>query len=133
MIFRDAEITIDQGLDFLEGSTGSKTRLPLSRGAAGRNIEATINMYYESGDAATDNFIRWDERFRDDITSKVEILTYYWDVNGVERYHKLTIPEAELTEVPRTPVNDKGDINESLSLAGCARRVVCGSSVGDRG
>ena len=125
VIFRDAEITIDQGLDFLEGSTGSKTRLPLSRGRNGRDITARINMYYESGDAPADDFIRWDERFRDNITSKVEILTYYWDVNGVERYHKLTIREGELTEVPRTPVNDKGALNESLSVAG----VQEGSSV----
>ena len=118
VVFRDAEITIDQGLDFLEGSTGSKTRLPIERTPAGRTIAATINMYYESGDAATDDFIRWDERFRDNISTKVDLYTYSWDANGVERYHKITIAEAELTAVPRVPVPDKGNLNESLSLQG---------------
>lgn len=118
VIFRDAEITIDQGLDFLEGSTGSKTRLPIEGTDAGRNITATLNVYYESGDAATDDFIRWDERFRDNITSPVDLYTYYWDTEGVERYHKLRMAEAELTAVPRVPVDGKGALNESLSVAG---------------
>lgn len=115
-IFKDFQLNISQGLDFLEGSTGSPSRLPLGRGDAGREVTANFRVYYESGDAATDDFIRWDERFRDNITSKLVIYMYYWTDLGKEYYQKVTLQEVELAEVPRIPVQGKGNLEENLSV-----------------
>lgn len=115
-IFKEFQLNISQGLDFLEGNTGSPSRLPLGRGDAGRDVTANFRVYYESGDAATDDFIRWDERFRDNIISKLVIYMYYWTDLGKEYYQKVTLHEVELAEVPRIPVQGKGNLEENLSL-----------------
>ena len=115
-IFKGFQLNVNQGLDFLEGSTGSRSRLPLERGDAGRDIQASFNIYYESGDAATDDFISWDERFRDNITSKLVMYSYYWTDTGKEYYHKVTLDEVELTAVPRVGVENKGALEENLSV-----------------
>ena len=115
-IFKDFQLNITQGLDFLEGSTGSPSRLPLGRGDAGRDVTATFSVYYESGDAATDDFIKWDERYRDNVISKLEIYMYYWTDDGKEYSQKVTLQEVELAAVPRIPVQGKGNLEENLSV-----------------
>ena len=101
-------MNITQGLDFRAGNRGSRSQLPLSRGDAGRELTANFNVYYESGDAATDDFIRWDERFINNIVSKLVIYYYYWTDLGKEYYQKVTLPTVELTGVPRVGANTKG-------------------------
>ena len=115
-IFKNFQLNINQGLDFLEGSTGSPSRLPLSRGNAGRDVSASFRVYYEEADAATSDFIKWDERFRDNITSKVVIYVYYWTDAGKEYYQKITLHKVELTAVPRIGVEHKGALEETLAL-----------------
>ena len=115
-IYNNFQLNVTQGLDFLEGYSGSRSRLPLSRVPAGRDVSANFRVYYESGDAATDDFISWDERFRDNITSKVVIHTYYWTDLGKEYYHKVTLNEVALTAVPRVTVENKGDLEENLAM-----------------
>ena len=115
-IFKNFQLNINQGLNFLEGSTGSPMRLPLDRGNAGRDVLASFRVYYEKADAATTDFIKWDERFRDNITSKVVIYMYYWTAEGKEYYQKITLHEVELTAVPRVGVEHKGSLEENLAL-----------------
>lgn len=115
-VFKNFRLDINQGLNFLEGSTGSPSRLPMSRGNAGRDVSASFSVYYAEASAATEDFIKWDERFRDNITSEVVIYMYYWTVAGKEYYHKITLGEVELTGVPRIPANTKGALEESLAL-----------------
>ena len=115
-IFKNLQLNISQGLDFLEGNTGSRSRLPLQREAAGRDVSANFRVYYESGDAATDDFISWDERFRDNILSKLVIYVYYWTDQGKEYYQKVSLPEVELTAVPRVTVENKGALEENLAV-----------------
>ena len=115
-IFNNFQLNISQGLDFLEGYTGSRSRLPLSREDAGREVTANFRVYYESGDAATDDFISWDERFRDNVTSKIVIYVYYWTDLGKEYYQKVTLNEVELTAVPRVTVENKGGLEENLAV-----------------
>ena len=115
-IFKNFQLNINQGLNFLEGSTGSPSRLPLDRGNANRDVSASFRVYYEKADAATADFIKWDERFRDNIISKVVIYMYYWTAKGKEYYQKITLHETELTAVPRVGVESKGSLEENLSL-----------------
>lgn len=115
-IFKNFRMNINQGLNFLEGSTGSPSRLPMVRGTADRDVSINFGVYYEEADAATEDFIKWDERFRDNIISEIVIYIYYWTVEGKEYYHKITLGEVELTAVPRIPVNQKGALEENLAL-----------------
>ena len=115
-IFTNLQLNITQGLDFLAGNTGSRSRLPLAREDAGRDVSANFRLYYESGDAATDTFIKWDERFRDNQLSKVVVYIYYWTDLGKEYYQKVTLNEVELTAVPRVGVENKGSLEENLAV-----------------
>ena len=115
-IFQNFQLNVTQGLDFLEGNSGSRSRLPLQRQPAGRDVSANFRVYYESGDSATDTFIKWDERFRDNILSKIAIYIYYWTDQGKEYYQKVTLPEVELTAVPRVTVENKGALEENLAV-----------------
>ena len=115
-IFTNFQLNITQGLDFLAGNTGSRSRLPLAREDAGRDVSANFRVYYESGDAAADTFIKWDERFRDNALSKVVIYVYYWTELGKEYYQKVTLNEVELTAVPRVTVENKGALEENLAV-----------------
>ena len=115
-IFNNFQLNISQGVDFLEGYTGSRSRLPLSREDAGREVTANFRVYYESGESAVDDFISWDERFRDNVTSKVVIYVYYWTDTGKEYYQKVTLNEVELTAVPRVTVENKGGLEENLAV-----------------
>ena len=115
-IFNSYQMNISQGLDFRAGSRGSRSQLPLSRQDAGREVTANFNVYYESGDAATDDFIRWDEKFINNQTSKLVIYYYYWTDLGKEYYQKVTLPTVELTGVPRVGANTKGELQENLAV-----------------
>lgn len=115
-IFKNFRMNINQALSPLEGSTGSPSRLPVARGNADRDVSVNFGVYYAEADAATEDFIKWDERFRDNITSEVVIYMYYWTETGKEYYHKITLAEVELTAVPRIPVNQKGALEENLAL-----------------
>ena len=115
-IYNSFQMNITQGLDFRAGNRGSRSQLPLSRGDAGRELTANFNVYYESGDAATDDFIRWDERFINNQSSKLVIYYYYWTDLGKEYYQKVTLPTVELTAVPRVGANTKGELQENLAV-----------------
>ena len=116
IIFDDFNLSGAQNLQYRPGKDGSRIEAGIERGDAGAEVTGSITVNFESGDDANDVFIRWDERYRDNILSKIVLWTYFWTDTGKEYYHKITLFNVELTGVPATPVSGRGNIKESLEV-----------------
>ena len=123
VIFDDFSLTFNPGLQYRTGKNGERIQSGIERGDAGASIEGSITVNFETGDDPDDEFIRWDERYRDSDLSEVEIFAYFWDNTGKQYYHRIKMPNVELTADSETPVTSRGTIKENLSI----RAVVEGS------
>ena len=108
-------LNIDQGLDFGEGSTGSPSPAHPERGDRTREFSCSFRVNYESDDAADSDLVNWSKIYKNNETVKLEASAYYWTQDGQELYHRITIQEFQLTEQPSKPVNNRGDIEISLT------------------
>ena len=123
IIFNDMTLAINQGLDFLEGTRGSPSRLSLERDAEGRTIDCNFTSYYEDPDASpytnTSNaptYVDWTERFFAGQSTKVEVYAFYWDRKGKQTHHKITLRKCNVGEVTRRSIADKGRVSQSVPL-----------------
>ena len=123
VIFDDFSLTFNPGLQYRTGKNGERIQSGIERGDAGASIEGSITVNFETGDDPDDEFIKWDERYRDSDLSEVEIFAYFWDNTGKQYYHRIKMPNVELTADSETPVTSRGTIKENLSI----RAVVEGS------
>ena len=123
VIFDDFSLTFNPGLQYRTGKNGERIQSGIERGDAGASIEGSITVNFETGDDPDDEFIRWDERYRDSDLSEVEIFVYFWDNEGKQYYHRIKMPNVELTADSETPISSRGTIKENLSI----RAVVEGS------
>ena len=123
VIFDDFSLTFNPGLQYRTGKNGERIQSGIERGDAGASIEGSITVNFETGDDPDDEFIRWDERYRDSDLSEVEIFVYFWDNEGKQVYHRIKMPNVELTADSETPITSRGTIKENLSI----RAVVEGS------
>ena len=116
IIFDSFDMTFNPGLQYRTGKDGSRIQAGIERGDAGAEVTGNIVVNFETGDAATDTFIKWDERYRDNILSEVELFVYFWTDIGKEYYHRIKLNNVELTQVPETPVSSRGAIKENLGI-----------------
>ena len=123
VIFDNFDLTFNPGLQYRTGKNGERIQSGIERGDAGASIEGSITVNFETGDDPDDEFIRWDERYRDSDLSEVEIFAYFWDNTGKQYYHRIKMSNVELTADSETPVSSRGTIKENLSI----RAVVEGS------
>ena len=116
VIFDNFDLTFNPGLQYRTGKNGERIQSGIERGDAGASIEGSITVNFETGDDPDDEFIRWDERYRDSDLSEVEIFAYFWDNTGKQYYHRIKMPNVELTADSETPVSSRGTIKENLSI-----------------
>ena len=128
IIFNDATIAINNGLDFLEGTRGSPHRLPLARSTEGRTIDCNFTSYYEDPDALpykdsegnvpanAPDYVDWTERYFDAQSTKVEVYAFYWDRKGKQTHHKITLRKCNVGEVTRRSIGDKGRVSQTVPL-----------------
>ena len=108
-------LNIDQALDYDEGSTGSPHPVHPDRGDRTREFTCSFRVNYEAEDAADTDVLNWTEIYENNETVKLEASAYYWTQDGEELYHRITIAEFQLTEQPSKPVNNRGNIEVSLT------------------
>ena len=116
VIFDSFDLTYNPGLQYRTGKDGSRIQSGIERGDAGATITGSIVVNFETGDDPADDFIKWDERYRDNILSEVELWTYFWTDTGKEYYHRILLPNVELTAISETPVSSRGTIKETLAI-----------------
>ena len=66
----------------------AQTRVPQSQGA--------LLLNFETGDDPADVFTKWDERFRDNVLSTIELFTFFWTDTGKEYYHRIKLPNVQI-------------------------------------
>lgn len=115
-LFDSVDLNIGLGLRYAEGKRAERQQIGIEREDGGASITGTIQVNFISGDAAEDTFIRWDENYRDNKVSTFEIYAYYWTDTGKQYWHKITLHNVALTEIPQTPVSGRGNIKESLAI-----------------
>ena len=116
VIFDSFDLTYNPGLQYRTGKDGSRIQSGIERADAGATITGNIVVNFETGDDPADDFIKWDERYRDNILSEVELFTYFWTDTGKEYYHRILLPNVELTAISETPVSSRGTIKETLAI-----------------
>ena len=114
-IVKGFTLNIDQGADFGEGSTGSPHPAHPERGDRTREFTCAFRVNYETDTAADADLVNWSKIYKNNQTVKMEAAAYYWTDTGKEVSHRVTIEEFQVTEQPSKPVNNRGDIEISLT------------------
>ena len=115
-LFDDFNLTFALGIEYLQGKSGERQQSGMQRADSGAEITGSITVDFKSSDDANDTFIRWDQRYKDNEVSKIELYTFYWRGDGKQFLQKITLYNVELTEIPTTPVNSRGNIKEQLPI-----------------
>ena len=116
VIFDSFDLTLNPGLQYRTGKNGERIQSGIERGDAGYEITGSIVTNFETGDDPDDVFIKWDERYRDSDVSVIELFTYFWTNEGKQYYHRIKLPNVELSASSETPVSSRGTIKENLSI-----------------
>lgn len=143
VIFNDMDLVINNALTFLEGSSGSLSRLPLVRDTSDRIFDCNFTAYYEDPDAApytnaTDPpaYIDWRKRFREGALTKATVYLFYWDAKGKQTQHKITFAACAIGAMPRPTVDNKGRLEQSIALESIKSgkaRVIAWEIIDDNG
>ena len=116
VIFDSFDLTYNPGLQYRTGKNGSRIQSGLERADAGATITGSIVVDFETGDDPADEFTKWDERFRDNVLSTIELCTFFWTDTGKEYYHRIKLPNVQLTANSETPVSSRGTIKRTLAI-----------------
>ena len=116
VIFDSFDLTYNPGLQYRTGKNGSRIQSGLERADAGATITGSIVVDFETGDDPADEFFKWDERFRDNVLSTIELCTFFWTDTGKEYFHRIKLPNVQLTANSETPVSSRGTIKRTLAI-----------------
>ena len=114
--FTNLTLGINQNLVPSEGYTGSRKRgEPIVDDNAVRQTTLNWTGYFQSGDAATDKFHRWQAYYRDNYTAKVALNLFNYLSTG--RQYRILFEGAQfqLTEFPTVAIESRGQIPEQLT------------------
>ena len=115
VIVDSVPISIEHNYDFASGKKAGRFRRDVE--ATGRRIITTsISTRYETGDAAEDVFVKWDEKFRNNEAVSVKIVTYQWLASGRQVAVIYQMPYCEITAPVRVAATDPGDIPVTIAL-----------------
>ena len=110
-----APISIAHNYDFSQGKIPGRFRRD-TEPTARRNVTSSVQTKYESGTSEEDVFVRWDERFRNNESVSVRIVTYQWLGNGRQLAIIYSMPNCEITAPVRVPVTGPGSIDVTIEL-----------------
>ena len=118
VIFDSYDLTYNPGLQYRTGKDGSRIQSGIERADAGATITGSIVVNFETGDdpADADKFFKWDEHYRDNVLSTVELCTFFWTDTGKEYFHRIKLPNVQLTAGSETPVSSPGTIKRTLAI-----------------
>ena len=116
VIFDSFDLTYNPGLQYRTGKDGSRIQSGIERADAGATITGSIVVDFETGDDPADEFFKWDEHYRDNVLSTVELFTFFWTDTGKEYYHRIKLPNVQLTANSETPVSSPGTIKRTLAI-----------------
>ena len=116
VIFDSYDLTYNPGLQYRTGKDGSRIQSGIERADAGATITGNVVVNFETGDDPADDFFKWDEHYRDNVLSTVELFTFFWTDTGKEYYHRIKLPNVQLTANSETPVSSRGTIKRTLAI-----------------
>ena len=115
VICDSAPISIAHNYDFAQGKIPGRFRRS-TEPTARRNVTSSVQTKYESGTSEEDVFVRWDEKFRNNESVSVRIVTYQWLGNGRQLAIIYDLPNCEITSPVRVPVTGPGSIDVNIEL-----------------
>ena len=115
-LFDDYSLNFNLGIEYQRGKSGERQQSGMQRADSGAEITGSITLDFKSSDDRNDTFIRWDQRYKDNEVSKIELYMFYWRGDGKRYMQKITLFNVELSEIPTTPVNTRGNIKEQLPI-----------------
>lgn len=115
VICDSAPVSISHNYDFSQGKIPSRFRRD-TEPTARRNVTSDVQTKYESGTSEEDTFTRWDEKFRNNESVSVKIVTYQWLGNGRQLAIIYTMPNCEITAPVRVAATGPGTIPVTIAL-----------------
>ena len=113
-LFTGANFDIDQGASIGEGLQGSRFSNDLD--LTTRNITGTVNTFFRSGTATADNFIRWQDRFRQRDSFAVTAVIHHWPLNGRQYTTTISLPNCLVNAPVPHNVSDRGRVPLTINL-----------------
>ena len=110
-----APVSVVHNYDFSQGKLPGRFRRD-TEPTARRNVTSSIQTKYESGTSEEDVFTRWDEKFRNNESVAVRIVTYQWLGNGKQLAIIYTMPNCEITSPVRVAATGPGTIPITIEL-----------------
>ena len=110
-----APISIAHNHDFAQGKKPGRFRRG-TEPTARRNVTSNIQTKYESGTSEEDVFIRWDEKFRNNESVYVKIVTYQWLGNGRQLAIIYEMVNCEITSPVRVAATSPGGMPITVAV-----------------
>ena len=110
-----APVSVVHNYDFSQGKLPGRFRRD-TEPTARRNVTSSVQTKYESGTSEEDVFIRWDEKFRNNESVSVKIVTYQWLGNGKQLAIIYTMRNCEITSPVRVAATGPGTIPITIEL-----------------
>ena len=115
MICDAAPVSVVHNYDFSQGKLPGRFRRD-TEPTARRNVTSSVQTKYESGTSEEDVFIRWDEKFRNNESVSVKIVTYQWLGNGKQLAIIYTMRNCEIQSPVRVAATGPGSIPITVEL-----------------
>ena len=114
--FTDLTLGVNHNYEPSRGYKGSRRRgRPVVADGAVRQVTLNWTGHFASGDAATDQFHRWEDYYRDNYTAKVFLNLYNWLSTGRQYRVECEGAQFQLTEFPTVPIESAGQIPRNLT------------------
>ena len=110
-----APVSVVHNYDFSQGKLPGRFRRD-TEPTARRNVTSSVQTKYESGTSEEDVFIRWDEKFRNNESVSVRIVTYQWLGNGKQLAIIYEMKNCEITSPVRVSATGPGTIPITIEL-----------------
>ena len=110
-----APIAVTHNYDFSQGKIPSRFRRD-TEPTARRNVTSDVQTKYETGTSTEDTFTRWDEKFRNNESVSVRIVTYQFLGNGRQLAIIYEMPNCEITAPVRVSASGPGTIPVTIAL-----------------
>lgn len=109
--FTDLTMGVNHNYEPSEGYTGSRFRgEPIVSDDGIRQVTLSWTGFFETGDAATDTFHRWQEYYDDNTTAPIALNMFNYLDTGRQYRIELKGARFQLTEEPTLPVETRGQI-----------------------
>lgn len=110
-----APIVVTHNYDFAQGKKPSRFRRDTEPNAR-RNVTCAVQTKYESGTSEEDIFLRWDEKFRDNVPVNAKVVLYQWQGNGRQFSIMYEMKYCEIQSPVRVAATGPGTIPIQVDL-----------------